>query len=125
MKLTFKGMSLLTLAFATLGAAHAASIPAIDQAQLTGKQAKEMAKDAKTPSQFGALAEFYGKQQSSYLAKAADARQEWVRRSANVMGPAAKYPRPADSAHALYDYYSYKAKLAGELAAQYARHANP
>jgi hypothetical protein len=125
MKLTFKGITTLALAFTTIGVAQAASIPVIDQAQLTTKQEKQLAEQARTPNQFGTLAEFYGKQQKQYLAQAAEERQEWARRSANVTGPAAKYPRPVDSAHYLYDYYTYKAKRAGELAAKYSRQTNP
>ena len=125
MKLTFKGMSALTLACATIGFANAATVPTIDQAQLWMTQKKQVTKQAQMPNQFGTLAEFYEKQQKHYLAEAAEERQKWERRSANVMGPAAKYPRPVDSAHYLYDYYTYKVKQAGELAVKYAQQANP
>ena len=125
MKPTFKGMSALVLAFATIGVAQGATIPTIEQTQITAKQEKQLAKQAQTPNQLGTLAEFYEKQQKHYLAKAAEERQEWTRRSANVTGPAAKYPRPVDSAHYLCDYYTYKAKQAGELAAKYALQTNP
>jgi hypothetical protein len=82
---------------------------------------KKMARDAHTPSQYAVLAGYYDGRQKDYLAQAAEEKQEWVRRSANIMLTAAKYPRPVDSAHYLYDYYTYKAMEAGQLAAKYSQ----
>jgi len=41
------------------------------------------------------------------------------------MSMAAKYPRPADSARNLYEYYMYKANKAGALEAKYTNLAAP
>jgi hypothetical protein len=84
-----------------------------------------MALNAHAPAQYTALASCYGEQRNDLLKKAAEEKQEWERRSQNVMGAAAKYPRPVDSARNLYEYYMYKASEAGTLEARYSRLAAP
>jgi hypothetical protein len=58
-------------------------------------------------------------QQQRFQQQAHSEEQEWVRRSQYTVGVAQKYPRPADSAKNLYDYYAYEADQNGKLAAQY------
>jgi hypothetical protein len=84
-----------------------------------------MMQDAHTPAQYGVLSAYYATQQKDFQAQADTEKQEWARRSANIMLTAAKYPRPVDSAHYLYDYYAYKAAEAGQFAARYSKLANP
>jgi len=115
----------LSLALATLGSAQTNSASLGSKVQYTNAQLKQLAKDANTPAQYAVLADYYGKQQKAFLAKAEEEKQEWARRSANITLTAAKYPRPVDSAHYLYDYYAYKAMGAGQLAAQYSQLASP
>jgi len=91
----------------------------------TQAQLKQMARDAHTPEQYNALAGYYEKQQSDYLHQATEEKQEWVRRSQNIVSIAAKYPRPVDSARYLYEYYAYKAAEAGQLAAKYSQLSAP
>jgi hypothetical protein len=86
---------------------------------------KQLALNAHAPAQYTALANYYGEQRNSYMQKAAEEKQEWERRSQNVMASAAKYPRPVDSARNLYEYYMYKASEAGTLEAKYSRLAAP
>jgi hypothetical protein len=71
------------------------------------------------------LANYYGDRQKDYLQKAADEKIEWARRSQNVTGILAKYPRPVDSARNLYEYYMTRASEAGTLEAKYSRMATP
>jgi hypothetical protein len=125
MKNNILAASVLTLALVTAASATALASPADNSSQPTSAQLKQMAKDAHTPEQYTALAQSYGQLQKSYLDKAAEEKQEWDRRSQNVMSIAAKYPRPVDSARNLYEYYSYKASEAGALAAKYSQLAAP
>jgi hypothetical protein len=115
----------LSFALATLGSAQTTPSSPGSNAHYTKSQLKQLAKDAHTPAQYGVLAGYYEKQQKDYLAQASDEKQEWARRSTNVMLTAAKYPRPVDSARYLYDYYTYKAMEAGQFAAQYSQLAGP
>jgi len=78
-------------------------------------------REAHSPNEYRALAGYYGEQQTSYLKQAAEEKQEWVRRSQNIVGVAAKYPRPVDSARNLYEYYMYKASQMGALSLKYSQ----
>jgi hypothetical protein len=115
----------LTFALATLGSAQTTASSAGSGTHYTKAQLKQLVQNAHTPSQYEMLASYFGQQQKSYLAQAADEKQEWVRRSANIVSTAAKYPRPVDSAHYLYDYYTYMASESGQQAARYAQLAAP
>ena len=125
MKNTLVAASVLSLALLTAAVASASAMPADKTSQPTGAQLKQMAKDAHTPEQYSALAQSYGQLEKSYLAKAAEEKQEWDRRSQNIVSIAAKYPRPVDSARNLYQYYAYKASEAGALATKYSQLAAP
>jgi hypothetical protein len=85
----------------------------------TQAQLKAMAKEAHSPAQFGAVAGGYAALQKEYLTKAAEEKQEWERRSAQIQLTAAKYPRPVDSAHYLYDYYTLMAQDAQQRSSRY------
>jgi hypothetical protein len=115
----------LAFALAAVGSAQTTASSAGSGTHYTKSQLKQLVKDAHTASQYQALASYYGEQQKSYLAQAAEEKQEWARRSANIVSIAAKYPRPVDSAHYLYDYYTYMASESGQLAAKYAQLASP
>jgi hypothetical protein len=118
-------LCVISLALATIGGAQTTTSPSSSDTQYTQAQLKQLAKNANTLTQYQALASYYDAQQKRNLARATEEKQEWERRSANVMLTAAKYPRPVDSAHYLYDYYTYKAGEAGQLAAKYAQLAAP
>jgi hypothetical protein len=119
MKRNLCAATLLTLALAGMGSAQGASSAAVDGAQYTRAQITQLAQNASTPEQYSVLAGYYGKQHKDYLQLAAEEKQEWIRRSQNIVSIAAKYPRPVDSARYLYEYYAYKASEAGSLAAKY------
>jgi hypothetical protein len=125
MKLNVIAVSSLCLALTGVAMAQTANSSAKDGTQYTQAQAKQMAREAHTPEQYGALAGYYASRQRSYELKAADEKQEWARRSQNIMLTAAKYPRPVDSARNLYEYYSYEAAESGKLAAKYGQLAAP
>jgi len=114
----------LSFALATFASAQTTISPAGGGTHYTPVQLKKLAQEAHTPSQYSALAEDYRTQQDHYLAQAADAKREWARRSNNVVSTAAKYPRPADSARQLYEYYTYKAVQAEQLEAKFDQLSN-
>jgi hypothetical protein len=84
----------------------------------------QLRKEAHTQEQYRALAVYFDQRKSSFQEQANQEKKEWERRSQNVVGPAAKYPRPVDSARNLYEYYDYEADQAGILQAQYERLAD-
>jgi hypothetical protein len=93
-------------------------------AHYTKAQLKQLVQNAHTPEQYTALASYFNEQKSNYLQQAAEEKREWESRGQNVMGMAAKYPRPVDSARNLYEYYIYKASKAEILEAKYSRVAS-
>ena len=116
---------ILALAISSVGNAQGTASSPETGAHYTQAQLKQLALNAHAPAQYTALANYYGERKSDYLQKAAEEKQEWERRSQNIMGPAAKYPRPVDSARDLYEYYMYKASEAGTLEAKYSQLAAP
>jgi hypothetical protein len=110
---------LLALALTTIGKAQTSASSAGTATHYTQAQLKTMVQEAHTPSQFGVLASYYTQQEKIYLTKAAEEKLEWDRRSANIVLTAAKYPRPVDSAHYLYDYYTTMAQDAHQRAEKY------
>ena len=113
--------SLVILSFALSGivSAQVTLGPAANGTQYTNSQLKQMVRDAHTPEQYSALAACYESRQSYYAKQAAEEQQEWMRRSQNIVSIAAKYPRPADSARYLYEYYGLMANESGQLAGKY------
>lgn len=121
MKSTIFAAGIVAVALASLGNATGEVPSAGIGDHYSQAQLKQLALDAHTPDQYKALASSYTKQQAYFLQQAAEEKLEWDRRSTNVMGANAKYPRPVDSARYLYEYYAYKASEAGALSAKYAR----
>jgi len=116
---------ILSLVFAGVGSAQGAASSAETGNQYTQTQLKQLERGARAPEQYKALASYYGDRQKDYLQKAAEEKKEWERRSQNVTGIMAKYPRPVDSARNLYEYYMTRASEAGTLEAKYSRMATP
>jgi hypothetical protein len=115
----------LSLVFATVSSAQQSNGSVDDSMHISQGQLKRLVREAHTATQYEALANYYSKQQKDYSARAAEEKQEWARRSAQVMASAAKYPWPVDSAHYLYDYDVYMATNAEQLATKYAQLAHP
>jgi hypothetical protein len=80
---------------------------------------KDLKQEPHTSGQYQTLAHYYGERQKKSLQQAAEAKAEWERRSYNIMGVLAKYPRPVDSALYLYEYYTAKAEEFETLEAKY------
>jgi hypothetical protein len=107
------------VAFAQGSASSSGTSPRYTKAEL-----KQMESTAHTAGQYNKLAAFYGAQHEGFVQKAAEAKQEWERRSQNVAGNNAKYPRPMDSARNYYEYYMHKASETAELEAKYSQLAS-
>jgi hypothetical protein len=86
-------------------------------------QIKRLMREASTPDQYRVIARYFEQRQSEFSGKAADQMAEWARRSQDVTGPAAKYPRPVDEARNLYEYYAHEADDAAFQADKYNRFA--
>jgi hypothetical protein len=125
MKLTLFATCTLALALVGVASAQSAASSAQVGVKYTKAQVKELALNAHAPEQYAALASYYGAQKADYLQQAAAEKKEWERRSKNITGVLAKYPRPVDSARNLYEYYMYKASEAGTLEAKYHQMAAP
>jgi hypothetical protein len=109
----------LVIAAASLatGILYAAAPPASQN--LSHAELEKMIRGAHTPAEYKTLADYYRTQQQGFEQQAQTEKQEWERRSQNVTGPAAKYPRPVDSSRNRYEYFTYEAQQASQQAAHY------
>jgi hypothetical protein len=119
MKNNLFAATILSFALAGVANAQAMASSAENGPHYTQAHLKRLARDAQTPEQYSALASSYSNRQRDYLQKAAEEEQLWIQRSQNIVSIAAKYPRPADSARYLYEYYKTMAAESGQLAAKY------
>lgn len=87
--------------------------------QFTHSELRKMIQEAHTEQQYKLLASYYRSQQQAFEQQAKAEKVEWVRRSRDVTGLAAKYPRPVDSSKNRYEYFTYKAGQMGNQAAHY------
>jgi hypothetical protein len=111
--------SVVSIALATAASAQEAVSPSGSHSSYTHSQLKQMIREAHTREQYSALADYYTGLQREYLLKAEEERQEWVRRSQNVIWTGAKTPRPMDSSRYAYQSYMSKATKAESSAAKY------
>jgi hypothetical protein len=125
MKRNLSTICLLLFALAGSEGAQTVASSAASGSHYSEAQLKKLAQNAHTSEEYGVLASYYGQRHNYYLTQATEEKQEWARRSSNIVLTAAKYPRPVDSAHYLYDYYTYKALEASQLAAKFAQLAAP
>jgi len=99
------------------GRAQAMEAPVTNQPYLS--QAKQAPND-QSAQHYQSLADSYAARQAHFLAKGAEDKAEWERRSSqNIVSILAKYPRPVDSARNRYEYDVYEAAQAGAQAAHY------
>jgi hypothetical protein len=115
---------IFALSLAGAAVAEVQSPASIDSQHITPSQLKTLAKQAHTPEQYNTVAGYYGQMQDDYLRKAAEEKKEWERRSQMTASLAQKYPRPADSARNLYEYFMYKASEMGTLKTRFAQLAD-
>jgi len=125
MKFNLYAAIVFSLAFVAVGSAQAPASSAQGSTEYTQPQIKKLARTAHTQEQYSTLAAYYGKQQKDFAQQAADEKQEWERRSQITTSLYAKYPRPVDSSHYRYEYFSFKAAEAGQLATKYSQLAAP
>lgn len=123
MKLKLIAIGILPFVLSAVVNAQTTASSTQDEKHYTPAQLKQLVRDAHTPEEYHVIATYYGDRQKSYLSQAAEEKQEWERRSQNVTGALAKYPRPVDTAHYLYEYYDRKAAEAGTLSAKYSKQA--
>jgi hypothetical protein len=119
---SFIAASILTLALAQ-GAAYAGVSSSPTASHYSAAQIKQLIREAHTADQYRVIAHYFEQRQAVFSDKAADQMAEWARRSQNVTGPAAKYPRPVDEARNLYEYYAHEADDAAFQADKYSRFA--
>ena len=80
---------------------------------------KRMEREAHSMQQYRALAIYFSAQKTSFELQAQSEKEEWERRSQDVTGAAAKYPRPVDSSRNRFEYFSYEADQMNLQAAKY------
>lgn len=85
----------------------------------TSSEIKRLIQEAHTAEQYQTLAQYFRSRQNDYEKQAASEKAEWDRRSQNVTGPAAKYPRPVDSSKNRYEYFEYEAQLMSRQATHF------
>jgi hypothetical protein len=114
---------IITTAFVFLAAAGIAENTtqgsAHESPHYTRTEIKQLRRDAHTVPQYQVLSDYFRQQRQTFQEQAEAEKREWDRRNQNIVGSAAKYPRPVDSARNLYEYYSYEASKSAVLAAQY------
>jgi hypothetical protein len=116
MNLTGK-VSLLVLGFAVMVSSTSAeptTVPQYDKAEI-----QSLIRLAHTSEQYRTLAGYFRARQKTFEGQAEVEKEEWVRRSQNVTGPSAKYPRPVDSSKNRYEYFTYRADQMAQQAVHY------
>jgi hypothetical protein len=90
------------------------------QKNLSHAELTKMIREANTPDQYQALADYYRFRQAAFAEQAHAEKVEWDRRSEMILvGPLAKYPRPVDSSRYRYEYFTYEAQLMSQQASHY------
>ena len=115
---TMKVSALVLLALG-LGsvACHAQSNQPAEK-QYSRAQLNLQVKTAHNTREYQDLAAYFRQQQKALQAKADEEKALWAARSQTAI-LYNKYPKPADSAHNLYDYYTFNADSKGKLADHY------
>jgi hypothetical protein len=104
------------LSIASLGRGYADESAAPDY---TKAELHKLVREAHSSEQYRSLARYFRAQQTKYQQQAQEEKAEWERRSQNVTGAAAKYPRPVDSSRNRYEYFTYKAGQLDSQASHY------
>jgi hypothetical protein len=112
-----------TLTLATFVQLSASAQSTAEKTLYSQKEVAQLTREAHTSEQYQALASYFRSQEKLFNEKAIVEKQEWDRRSTITVGLAAKYPKPADSARNLYQYYSAKADEMATRAADYEHRA--
>jgi uncharacterized caspase-like protein len=118
-------LSIVSIVLATGTSAQEAVSPSESHLRYTHSQLKQLIREAHTPEQYSALADYYTGLQRECLRKAEQERQEWVQLSKNVTWMGTKAPRPMDFSRQAYQYDLSKATKAESTAAKYGQLAAP
>jgi len=119
----FTAVSIISFALMSGASAQEAAASKQNGERYTAAQLKQLVHSAHTSEQYQVLANYYAERERNFLQQAAQEKIEWQRRSQNLTGILAKYPRPADSAKYMYESYVYRASEAGSLSAKYRQDA--
>ena len=96
----------LSIVAITVGVSGGALMAQPDAAnQSNPKDLQSRVRNAHTPEDFRALANYYAQLEARYLARATGERREWERRSQSTAALDQKYPRPVDAARNRYEYF--------------------
>src|SRR5208337_4353695 len=90
-----------------------------DHRAFTQSEIKQMIADAHTAQQYHDIAAYFRERQQHFEEQAQSEKTEWERRSQNITGPAAKYPRPVDSSRNRYQYFATEAEQMRQQAEHY------
>lgn len=107
---------LVAIVWASTLGAQQANAPNYGKAEV-----RKMIREAHTPDQYRALANYFRAQQLAYRNQAKSEVLELERRWQFMSGPAAKYPRPVDSSRYRYEYFMYEAEQMNQRAIHYER----
>jgi hypothetical protein len=116
--ITMKARTLISIVFSLGSVVSLAQSGHITEKQYSRAELRQQIQTAHNPQQYQALADYFRQQQKSFEAKASAEKLVWDARAQNSAS-GNKYPRPVDSAHYLYDSYSYDADRAGKQADHY------
>ena len=90
---------------------------------LSRRDLQALIKKANTSEQYKTLQGYYLDRERIYEVKAAQEKDEWVRRQKVYANVAVKFPSPVDSARNLYGYYMEMARAMASKAFFYANKA--
>jgi hypothetical protein len=107
------------LTFPIAGIAQSTTHTASLSTPITAQQAHSLMKIAHSVEQYKQLSSFFHQEEAVYRVKAADEKTERDRRAQVSAGLYQKYPRPVDSAQALYESYVSSANSAALQARHY------
>lgn len=107
------------MAIALAAGSGAALAESSTPVKYSNAELKQMEQQAHTPEQYQTLATYFRSRQQNFEQQAQVEKAEWERRSQNVTGILAKYPRPVDSSKNRYEYFAYEAQQMSQQAAHF------
>jgi hypothetical protein len=89
------------------------------QKHLSRNELRRQIRDAHTPEQYHALAEYFRAEEIRFRSKAQMEEKELIRLREKTVVLPSKYPTPIDSARQLYQYYALQADEMGHRASEF------
>lgn len=112
-------LAALTCGLSVTGLAQSTGQQASLRAPLSSAEAKNLMKSAHTTAEYKKLAVYFHEREADFNQRAAAEKVERDRRAQVNAGVYQKYPRPVDSAEALYESYVADANAASIQAKHY------